>query len=83
MKISASGPQPEGRGLGYGAGWWLFNDHEGVPADTYAAQGNRGQYVVVVPSENVVIVRRGEDPAGGSGFDIQAFTADVLAALAE
>ena len=80
---AASGPQPEGRGLGYGAGWWLFNDHEGVPADTYAAQGNRGQYVVVVPSENVVIVRRGEDPAGGSGFDIQAFTADVLAALAE
>lgn len=78
---AASGPQPEGRGLGYGAGWWLFNDHDGVPANTYAAQGNRGQYVVVVPDENVVIVRRGEDPAGGSGFDIQAFTADVLAAL--
>jgi len=76
-----SGPQPEGRGRGYGAGWWLFNDHEGVPANTYAAQGNRGQYVVVVPDENVVIVRRGEDPAGGSGFDIQQFTADVLAAL--
>lgn len=79
---AASGPQPEGRGLGYGAGWWLFNDHEGVPADSYAAQGNRGQYLVVVPGQKVVIVRRGEDPAGGSGFDIQQFTAQVLAALA-
>ncbi len=78
-----SGPQPEGRNMGYGAGWWLFNNHEGIPADTIAAQGNRGQYVVVVPSRDVVIVRRGEDPAGGSGFDIQAFTADVLAALAD
>ncbi|RIV89184.1 serine hydrolase domain-containing protein [Aurantiacibacter zhengii] len=78
-----SGPQPEGRNMGYGAGWWLFNNHEGIPADTIAAQGNRGQFVVVVPSRNVVIVRRGEDPAGGSGFDIQAFTADVLAALPE
>lgn len=76
-----SGPQPEGIGIGYGAGWWLFNEADGVPADTFAAQGNRGQYVVVVPGENVVIVRRGEDPAGGSGFDIQAFTRDVLAAL--
>lgn len=78
-----SGPQPEGRNMGYGAGWWLFNNYEGIPADTIAAQGNRGQYVVVVPSRDLVIVRRGEDPAGGSGFDIQAFTADVLAALAE
>ena len=74
-----SGPQPE-NGFGYGAGWWLFNNHEGIPADTIAAMGNRGQYVVVVPSRDVVIVRRGEDPTG-SRFDIVAFTRDVLAAL--
>jgi CubicO group peptidase (beta-lactamase class C family) len=77
-----SGPQPGGA-LGYGAGWWLMNNSEGVPPDTFAAQGNRGQYIVVVPSRDVVIVRRGEDPAGGSGFDITAFTRDVLAALEE
>lgn len=74
-----SGPQPEGA-FGYGAGFWLMNRSEGVPADTFAAFGNRGQYVVIVPSRGVVIVRRGEDPAG-SGFDIAAFTRDVLAAL--
>ncbi|RZV34078.1 MAG: class C beta-lactamase-related serine hydrolase [Sphingomonadaceae bacterium] len=75
-----SGPQPEERGIGYGAGFWLFNRNEGIPTDTFAAMGNRGQYVVIVPSRNVVIVRRGEDPVGAR-FDIVAFTRDVLAAL--
>jgi CubicO group peptidase (beta-lactamase class C family) len=74
-----SGPQPDGP-FGYGAGWWLMNRSEGVPPDTFAAFGNRGQYVVVVPSRQVVIVRRGEDPVGAR-FDIAAFTRDVLAAL--
>lgn len=77
---TASGPQPEGE-FGYGAGFWLMNRSEGVPSDTFAAFGNRGQYVVIVPSRNVVIVRRGEDPVG-SRFDIAAFTRDVLAGLA-
>ncbi len=79
-----AGPQPSA-GMGYGAGWWTFrrpegNSFEGIPDDAFAARGNRGQYVVVVPSRNVVIVRRGEDGVG-SGFDMTAFTRDVLAAL--
>jgi CubicO group peptidase (beta-lactamase class C family) len=77
-----SGPQPPTGTFGYGAGFWLLNKEEGVPADTFAAIGNRGQYVVIVPSRKVVIVRRGEDPVG-TGFDIAAFTRDVLAALPE
>ena len=80
-----SGPQPVGRQWGYGAGWWTFkrpegNAFEGIPDDAFAARGNRGQYLVVVPSRNVVIVRRGEDMVG-TRFDIAAFTRDVLAAL--
>jgi len=75
----AFGPQPEGP-MGYGLSFWLLNHSPGVPEDTFAAIGNRGQYVVIVPSRQVVIVRRAEDPAG-SGFDIARFTADVLAAL--
>ncbi len=74
-----SGPQPEGD-FGYGATFWLMNRSEGVPADTIAAFGNRGQYVVIVPGRNVVIVRRGEDPTGNR-FDIAAFTRDLLATL--
>ncbi len=77
-----TGPQPEGRQMGYGAGFWLFNQTDGIPADTIAAMGHRGQYVVIVPSRDVVIVRRGEDPTG-SRFDILAFTRDVLAAIGE
>jgi CubicO group peptidase (beta-lactamase class C family) len=74
-----SGPQPDGA-QGYGATFWLMNRSEGIPADTISANGNRGQYVIIVPSRNIVIVRRGEDPAG-KRFDVIAFTRDVLAAL--
>lgn len=74
-----SGPQPAGE-QGYGATFWLMNRSEGVPADTISANGNRGQYVIIVPSRDIVIVRRGEDPAG-KRFDFIAFTRDVLAAL--
>ncbi len=74
-----SGPQPEGA-QGYGATFWLMNRSEGVPPDTISADGNRGQYVIIVPSRDIVIVRRGEDPAG-KRFDPVAFTRDVLAAL--
>lgn len=73
-----AGPQPA-RGPGYGATLWLFGPNEGLPAGSYAAQGNRGQYVMVVPEARLVVVRRGEDPAGRP-FDIATFTADVLAA---
>ena len=75
-----SGPQPPTGAFGYGATFWLMNRSQGVPADAFAAFGNRGQYVVIVPSRNVVIVRRGEDPTGRS-FDIAVFTREVLAAL--
>jgi len=77
----ASGPQPAS-GPRYGATLWLFGPAQALPAGSYAAQGNRGQYVMVVPSRNLVIVRRGED-AAGTRFDIARFTADLIAALPE
>jgi CubicO group peptidase (beta-lactamase class C family) len=74
-----SGPQPA-QGEGYGATLWLFGPKQGLPEGSYAAQGNRGQYIMVIPAKRLVIVRRGEDPAGG-GFDIEKFSADVVKAL--
>ncbi len=62
---------PMGR---YGAGWWLnAGDRDEparrmwptVPRDVYAARGMSGQYVVVVPSSDLVIVRFGLTQAEG------------------
>ena len=32
-----------------------------IPEDTYAAQGYWGQRIIVVPSEDLVVVRMGDD----------------------
>ena len=76
--VKPLGPQPA-TGPGYGRTLWLFGPAQGLPAGSYAAQGNRGQYVMVIPSERMVLVRRGEDP-GPARFDIARFAADVIAA---
>ena len=64
-------------GRGYGAQFWRYENYPGVPNGTYAALGNRGQFVVIVPEDDVVIVRRGYDWRGNY-FDGPAFTAAVL-----
>ena len=66
---------------GYGAQWWLFDRAPGLPADTFAALGNRGQVLMVLPSRKLVIVRRGYDMAGGDRFRSAEFAAAVLEAL--
>lgn len=79
-------PRPRADGTprpGYGAQFWLFGEADGLPEGTYAAMGNRGQYLVIVPGRNVLIVRRGFDDNGGARFDVARFAADVLAALPE
>ena len=66
----------------YGGQWWLVpDDRADVPKDAYATSGNRGQYVIVVPSHELVIVRRGLD-YGKQGFDRWDLTREVLKAFA-
>lgn len=73
-----SGPQPD-RQFGYGATFWLMNKTDGVPKDALAGFGNRGQFLVIIPSLDLVIVRRGYDTRGNR-FDIAAFTRAVVEA---
>ncbi|MGL3820608.1 serine hydrolase domain-containing protein [Sphingopyxis sp. R3-92] len=73
-----SGPQPDGP-FGYGAGFWLFNKSDGIPVDAFGAFGNRGQYLVVIPSRQLVIVRQGYDDAT-ERLDIAALVKAVVAA---
>lgn len=82
--ISTPAPaQPPEGAPGYGAQWWLYNERfPELPNDTIAARGNRGQFLVIIPSRNLVLVRRGYDIAGEPGFNEHDFTRDVLRALA-
>jgi CubicO group peptidase (beta-lactamase class C family) len=65
----------------YGGQWWLVPDNRtDVPRDAYSTAGNRGQYVIVVPSHDLVIVRRGLD-YGRQGFNRWDLTREVLQAV--
>ena len=79
--VRTPAPATVGRGSQYGGQWWLVpDDRTDVPKDAYSTSGNRGQYTVVVPSHDVVIVRRGLD-YGRQGFDRWGLTREVLKAI--
>ena len=69
VKYSAS-PTPNAW-VGYGAGFWTnlgdsfgasYRAEHGWPRDAYFAKGTIGQYVIIIPSERLVIVRLGRSP---------------------
>jgi CubicO group peptidase (beta-lactamase class C family) len=79
--VRTPAPATVGRGGQYGGQWWLVPEgRNDVPKDAYSTSGNRGQYVVVVPSHDLVIVRRGLD-YGRQGFDRWGLTREVLKAI--
>ncbi|MEL6543224.1 MAG: serine hydrolase domain-containing protein, partial [Myxococcota bacterium] len=79
--VRTPAPASKSRGNDYGAQFWLVPaDRTDVPSDAYATAGNRGQYVIIVPSHDLVIVRRGLD-YGKQGFDRWDLTREVLKAF--
>ena len=79
--VRTPAPATVGRGGHYGGQWWLVPEgRDDVPQDAYSTSGNRGQYTIVVPSHDVIIVRRGLD-YGRQGFDRWALTREVLKAV--
>ncbi|HEX9257977.1 MAG TPA: serine hydrolase, partial [Acidimicrobiales bacterium] len=49
---------PPEEDFGYGAHWWLWRDEPG----SLAAHGYEGQYVIVLPHRDLVLVRLGKTP---------------------
>ena len=79
--VRTPAPATARRGSQYGGQWWLVPDNrQDVPKDAYSTAGNRGQFVIVVPSHDLVIVRRGLD-YGRQGFDRWDLTREVLKAI--
>ncbi len=77
---------------GYGVGWWTNRKRDGeipywgigwglpeLPEDAYFARGALGQFIVVVPSARLVVVRLGLSHDTSTG--IGQLAASVLAAL--
>jgi CubicO group peptidase (beta-lactamase class C family) len=70
---------------GYAAGWYANKLPNGtlvqpsLPADAYFAQGHDGQWIVVVPSQDLVVVRLGFSPAVDDERVVR-LAADVIAA---
>jgi len=85
-------PTPGSEYVGYGAGFWTnrgagygagYRVAAGIPADAFMARGSYGQYVLIVPSQELVIVRLG--PAWTSRDDMDTvarLTREAIVALA-
>ena len=79
-------PAPQGS---YGAHWWLNAGTPGapddrpfpsLPTDLFYASGYEGQFVVVLPSHDLVVVRLGQSEPE-EAFDLEGFLVAVLAAF--
>jgi CubicO group peptidase (beta-lactamase class C family) len=91
VKYSAS-PTPNAW-IGYGAGFWTnqgdgfgasYRIGHGWPRDAFFAKGTIGQYVIVIPSERLVIVRLGRSPNWPPEADgVFRLVSDVVAATGE
>ncbi|MDD1528308.1 serine hydrolase [Bradyrhizobium sp. WBOS7] len=79
--------------VGIGAGFWTnrgdsfganFRVTHGWPRDAFFAKGTIGQYTIVIPSEQLVIVRLGRSPNGPPEADgVFDLVRDVVAATGE
>jgi len=79
--------------VGYGAGFWTnrgdsfgatYRVEHGWPRDAFFAKGTIGQYVIIIPSEKLVIVRLGRSPNWPPEVDgVFELVRDVVAATGD
>ncbi len=72
---------------GYGMAWRVNVLPDGslrwpsLPADAYSANGHDGQLMLVIPSEQLVVVRLGFTPEASASDSVERLAADAIAAL--
>jgi len=79
--------------VGYGAGFWTnrgesfgatYRLEHGMPREAFFAKGSIGQYVIIVPSERLVVVRFGRSPNLPPEADgVYQFVQDIIAATGD
>jgi hypothetical protein len=76
----------------YGAHWWLNQGVPGnpkdrpwpkMPPDTFAAWGHSGQFVLVIPSARLVVVRLGLSLPDGDDVGLEDLVVEVMRELGE
>ncbi|HUT55195.1 MAG TPA: serine hydrolase [bacterium] len=86
----SSTPTPAAPHGGYGAQFWLNAGSPGnqedrwlpkLPVDLYSARGHDGQYVTIIPSHDLVVVRLGFTPNHLQAWDHQKFLSLIIEAL--
>jgi CubicO group peptidase (beta-lactamase class C family) len=65
----------------YGSLFWLnlSNEYPVVPSDLFMCRGHDGQYIYIIPSLQLVVVRTGFSKKGT--FNLQAFLASIVKAV--
>ncbi len=79
--VRTPAPASKDRNYFYGGQFWLVpSNRTDVPKDAYSTAGNRGQFCIIVPSHDLVIVRRGLD-YGKQGFNRWDLAREVVKAI--
>jgi CubicO group peptidase (beta-lactamase class C family) len=66
----------------YGAYFWLNRsgtDYPDIPRDMFCCRGHDGQYIYIIPSKNLLVVRTGFSKKGT--FDLNGFLSSIVKAV--
>ena len=79
-----SSPAPGDPSRGYGGLFWLNRGGamSDLPADAYWMAGYMGQYTMVIPSADLVVVRHGPSPGGDRPY-FERIVSEILTAIGE